>query len=347
VDAVACRAHDPFLELAIGVGQITEVTQGHEIVLDVFDAGFHDALFLRISGRAGGDEEAVSLGDFGIGPLDLGIIVAGFGDGVLGVVDDHFRRYAAEELEGPAVATQPGLDFLIPDDLGVLVAAPGQGHDENPGVVDLARGQVHALRPGTKVNLGHLLGFVVEHYRGRGPFLLLAAQESFHRVIAAGKSVSPHQGVVDRRGLNALLAPSQDLLGVWENQGLRALNRRPASQAWRHVADRLRGRCPKLAKLMDESEHDVLAYMTFPAQHRVKLHSTNPLERLNKEVKRRANVVGIFPKEQSIIRLIGAILQEQNDEWQLQSRYMQVEDMAELNSQINEVELTQIPPEAA
>jgi transposase-like protein len=98
---------------------------------------------------------------------------------------------------------------------------------------------------------------------------------------------------------------------------------------------------------MDESEHDVLAYMTFPAQHRVKLHSTNPLERLNKEVKRRADVVGIFPNEQSIIRLIGAILLEQNDEWQLQSRYMQVEAMAELNTQSNEVELTQIATKAA
>ena len=98
---------------------------------------------------------------------------------------------------------------------------------------------------------------------------------------------------------------------------------------------------------MDETEHDVLAYMTFPAQHRVKLHSTNPLERLNKEVKRRADVVGIFPNEQSIIRLIGAILLEQNDEWQLQSRYMQVEAMAELNTQTNEAQPAQIPPRAA
>jgi hypothetical protein len=64
----------------------------------------------------------------------------------------------------------------------------------------------------------------------------------------------------------------------------------------------------------------VLAYMGFPVQHRTKLHSTNPLERLNKEVKRRADVVGIFPGEPSITRLIGAVLLEANDEWQLQHR---------------------------
>jgi hypothetical protein len=87
-----------------------------------------------------------------------------------------------------------------------------------------------------------------------------------------------------------------------------------ASLTWRHVADQLRGRWPKLATLMDESEADVLAYMSFPSQHRTKLHSTNPLERLNKELKRRANVVGIVPDEEVIIRLIDAVLFEQNDD---------------------------------
>ena len=109
-------------------------------------------------------------------------------------------------------------------------------------------------------------------------------------------------------------------------------DRKSAGETWRHVADQLRGRWPKLGALMDEAEEDVLAYMTFPSQHRVKLHSTNPLERLNKEVKRRADVVGIFPNEDSIVRLIGAVLLEQNDEWQLQHRYMQIEGMAELDA---------------
>jgi putative transposase len=118
-----------------------------------------------------------------------------------------------------------------------------------------------------------------------------------------------------------------------------------ARQAWRQLADQLRPRWPKLAELMDASEHDVLAYLAFPVQHRTKLHSTNPLERLNKEVKRRADVVGIFPNETSILRLIGAVLLEANDEWQLQHRYMQLEAMAELLTP--ELGTLKLPPLAA
>jgi putative transposase len=120
-----------------------------------------------------------------------------------------------------------------------------------------------------------------------------------------------------------------------------------ARQVWRQVADQLRPRWPKLAGLMDESEPDVLAYLAFPLQHRTKLHSTNPLERLNKEVKRRADVVGIFPGEASITRLIGAVLLEANDEWQLRHRYMQVEAMAELLAPEAETETLRLPPLAA
>ena len=110
-------------------------------------------------------------------------------------------------------------------------------------------------------------------------------------------------------------------------------DRAHAGETWRKVAEQLRPRWPKLADLMDASEHDVLAYMSFPRQHRTKLHSTNPIERLNKEVKRRADVVGIFPNEASIMRLIGAVLFEQNDEWQTASRYMMVEAFAQIDKE--------------
>jgi putative transposase len=105
-----------------------------------------------------------------------------------------------------------------------------------------------------------------------------------------------------------------------------------ARTQWRKVADQLRPKMGKLAGLMDEAEPDVLAYMNFPAPHRAKLHSTNPIERLNGEIKRRTEVVGIFPNGAAIVRLIGAILLEQNDEWAVQrARYMTLEAMAPLS----------------
>jgi transposase-like protein len=105
-----------------------------------------------------------------------------------------------------------------------------------------------------------------------------------------------------------------------------------ARKQWRDVADQMRPRLPKLAGLLDEAETDVLAYMDFPAQHRAKIHSTNPLERLNGEIKRRADVVGIFPNEAAVTRLIGALLLEQNDEWATQrARYMTLETIAPMS----------------
>lgn len=103
-----------------------------------------------------------------------------------------------------------------------------------------------------------------------------------------------------------------------------------ASTQWRLVSDQLREKFPKLAAMMDAAEQDVLAFTSFPRAHRLQIHSTNPLERLNAEVKRRTNVVGIFPNERAIIRLVGAMMIEQNDEWSLQRRYLQLEGLQSL-----------------
>jgi putative transposase len=135
------------------------------------------------------------------------------------------------------------------------------------------------------------------------------------------RNVLAHAGRQGRRVVSAFIATAfaQDDADAARTQ-------------WRRVADQLRPKLPKLAAFLDEAETDVLAYMTFPAAHRAKLHSTNPLERLNGEIKRRTEVVGIFPNEDAIIRLVGAILLEQNDEWAVQrARYMTLETMAPLS----------------
>jgi transposase-like protein len=105
-----------------------------------------------------------------------------------------------------------------------------------------------------------------------------------------------------------------------------------AAQAqWRQVADALRERFPRLAELMDGARDDVLAYMTFPREHWPQIASTNPLERLNGEIKRRADVVGIFPNDRSVIRLVGALMLEQSDEWAVTRRYMSLESLGTLS----------------
>jgi putative transposase len=139
-----------------------------------------------------------------------------------------------------------------------------------------------------------------------------------------------------RNALSYVAKTQQSMVSAALRQAFSQPDRAAASQALRHVADQLRTKWPKLASFIDNSEADVLTYLDFPVQHRTKIHSTNPIERLNKEVKRRADVVGIFPNEASIIRLVGAVLLEQNDEWTMQHRYMPVEGMAELAAGENE-----------
>lgn len=122
------------------------------------------------------------------------------------------------------------------------------------------------------------------------------------------------------------------IVSAWVGTAFAQNDADAARKQWRHVADELRPRVSKLAALMDDAETDVLAYMEFPTQHRTKIHSTNPIERLNHEIKRRSDVVGIFPNEAAVTRLIGALLLEQSDEWAVQrARYMALETIAPMS----------------
>jgi putative transposase len=133
-----------------------------------------------------------------------------------------------------------------------------------------------------------------------------------------------------RNALSLVPKATQQMVGATIRTVFAQPDSGSARQQWRRVADGFRSRFGKLASLMDEAEEDVLSYAAFPQEHWQKVWSNNPLERVNKEVKRRTNVVGIFPNEEAVIRLVGAVLLEQHDEWQVSKRYFGAGSLAKL-----------------
>ena len=134
-----------------------------------------------------------------------------------------------------------------------------------------------------------------------------------------------------RNALSLVPKAAQQMVGATIRTVFAQPDAQSAHQQWLRVSEGFRARFPRLSELMDEAEEDVLSYAAFPQEHWQKIWSNNPLERVNKEIKRRTNVVGIFPTEGSVIRLVGSILSEQHDEWQVCKRYFSAGSLAKLD----------------
>jgi len=143
-----------------------------------------------------------------------------------------------------------------------------------------------------------------------------------------------------RNALSLVPKAAQQMVGATIRTVFAQPDSESARQQWLRVTDGFRHRFARLSELMEEVEEDVLAYGLFPAEHWQKIWSNNPLERVNKEVKRRTNVVGIFPNEAAVIRLVGSVLLEQHDEWQVAKRYFSIGSLAKLE---RKEELTEQP----
>ena len=133
-----------------------------------------------------------------------------------------------------------------------------------------------------------------------------------------------------RNALSLVPKAAQQMVGATIRTVFAQPDSESARQQWRRVSEGFRSRFPKLTELMEEAE-DVLSYAAFPAEHWQKIWSNNPLERVNKEVKRRTNVVGIFPNEAAVVRLVGSILSEHHDEWQVAKRYFSAGSLAKVD----------------
>lgn len=248
-------------------------------------------------------------------------------------IDERVNAFLSRPIEGTWPYLWIDATYLKVREAGRIVSlavivAVGVNTDGRREVLGVATGASEA-EPFWKAFLRSLAD------RGlRGVKLVVADDHKGLRAAAAKVFSATHQRCRVHWLRNALahVPPKQRPAAVAMLKTIFAQDTAEAGQAqWRQVADALRERFPKLAELMDGARDDVLAYMTFPREHWPQIASTNPLERLNGEIKRRADVVGIFPNDRSVIRLVGALMLEQSDEWAVTRRYMSLESLGSLS----------------
>ena len=242
VGAIPRIAHDPFQKLRVGVMEAAKGPCRQEVDFDGLHPRLDPALFLRFTRRAGRNQKAIRLGKGLIGALDLRIVVAGLGDGALGIVDDDPGWDAAEKLERPAMTAKPGLDLLVAYDLRVLMPAPGQRHHEEMRLDDFAGHGVGDLRAGPEIHLHRLARCKIQHHRGFRWRLLDLGDEASDAGIRAREAVLAHQGLVDRAAGNALPDPVPDFVLEGDDAGRGWLLRCPAGEKQRQVPH-LAGNC--------------------------------------------------------------------------------------------------------
>jgi putative transposase len=248
-------------------------------------------------------------------------------------IDERVNAFLARPIEGAWPYLWIDATYLKARQAGRIVStaviiAVGVNTDGRREVLGIATGASEA-EPFWKAFLRSLAD------RGlRGVKLVIADDHKGLRAAAAKVFHATHQRCRVHWMRNALphVPPKQRPAVVALLKTIFAQDTAEAAHAqWKQGADTLRERFSKLAELMDGSRDDVLAYMAFPREHWAQIASTNPLERLNGEIKRRSDVVGIFPNELAVIRLVGALMLEQNDEWAVSRRYMSLESLASLS----------------
>jgi putative transposase len=248
-------------------------------------------------------------------------------------IDERVNAFLARPIEGEWPYLWIDATYLKTREAGRIVStavilAVGVNSDGRREVLGIATGASEA-EPFWTAFLRQLAD------RGlRGVKLVIADDHKGLRAAATRVFHASHQRcrVHWMRNAMAHLAPKQRPAVVAMLKTIFAQETAEAArEQWTSVADALRERCPKLVELMDRSREEVLVYMSFPREHWAQIASTNPLERLNGEIKRRADVVGIFPNDRAVIRLVGALMLEQNDEGAVSRRYMSLESLGALS----------------